>query len=248
MGEKLGLAAVHFPLILCRLLEGEVHPAIPGACTLCQEGNTQYRCLECMQSPALCKKYLHSTHLSTPFHWVEEWMGSYFKRQDLSETDFVLSLGHEGCICPHVLSKTKTSSFSVTHVNGIHKVKLQYCFCPGSKDMGEQLLNARLFPATWKKPQSTFTWQVLEDWHLDTLTSKKSSYDYVKKLRRLTNNASVHQVMVSLYFLPSLVCPSPQLPSGSLPRVHVRLPYMAILEDVQASWSLSWHHIPQPGQ
>ncbi|KAK0207492.1 hypothetical protein IW262DRAFT_1469444 [Armillaria fumosa] len=47
---------------------------------------------------------------------------------------------------------------------------------------------------TVAEPRSGFTFAVLRDFHLQTLTSKKSAYDYISAIRRKTNNAFCNNV------------------------------------------------------
>ncbi|RDX39433.1 hypothetical protein OH76DRAFT_1367526 [Lentinus brumalis] len=68
------------------------------------------------------------------------------------------------------------------------------CRCPSFLPWLDQLLLAQLFPASLNQPKSAFTFEVMSDAHLDTLTSKKSAYDYVRKLRRRTDNWCPHGV------------------------------------------------------
>ncbi|KAF7360834.1 hypothetical protein MSAN_01112700 [Mycena sanguinolenta] len=80
----------------------------------------------------------------------------------------------------------------VVHENGFHRVVIDFCSCPKNNrilDQWKQLLNVRLFPATWKRPTTVFTFAVMDQFHIHSLTSKKSAYDYVRALAKLTNNA-----------------------------------------------------------
>ena len=196
MAEKLCQAEKQFPHILACLFEREVHPGILGLCTMCHQRDATFRCQDCAQSRALCCQCLRNLHVHMPFHWIQEWNGDFFVRRDLSETGFVHHLGHEGAPCPHLPSDPAPLTLTITHTNGIHEVKTHICHCPGQRELVEQLILADLFPATWTKPQSVFTFDVLEDFHEDTLTSKKSAYDYVRKLRHRTNNSCAHHVQV----------------------------------------------------
>ncbi|RPD67426.1 hypothetical protein L227DRAFT_486469, partial [Lentinus tigrinus ALCF2SS1-6] len=101
-------------------------------------------------------------------------------------------LGHFGTRCDQSPTVVSPHVLTVTHTNGIHEVHVEYCHCPRCPSVYEQLLLAGLMPATSDKPASAFTFQVLDDAHEDLLTSKKSGYDYMRKLRRHTNNACAH--------------------------------------------------------
>ena len=207
-------ARAHIPDILRYLLAREAHPGIPGDCQHCKSAPALYRCRDCSEPPALCRRCMCAAHSNAPFHWVEEWVKPQpnvsqwcFKKRDLSELGFVYSLGHQGQKCPQVSSSTpRTNNFVVTHVNGIHAVRLQYCECtsPHRPSPEEQLVIAGLIPASFQKLQSAFTVDVLEDAHEDILASRKSSYDYMRKLRRRTHNWAAHTVTVGEFRLPWL--------------------------------------------
>ena len=84
----------------------------------------------------------------------------------------------------------------ITHVNGIHQCLVVPCECYPPVELLDQLLLAELFPATLIAPDTAFTFEVLADCHLDFLTSKKSTYDYVRKLQRRTDNSCASGVTV----------------------------------------------------
>ncbi|KAF7294743.1 hypothetical protein MIND_01011700 [Mycena indigotica] len=52
----------------------------------------------------------------------------------------------------------------------------------------EQLIEARLFPASWKRPETAFTFTALRHFHILSLTSKITPYDYVRSLSKLTDS------------------------------------------------------------
>lgn len=200
MGELLDQWQAHFPMILKRMLELEAQDSIPGLCQRCRLQAAQYRCRECAHPVAACEECIKFTHIQTPLHWVEKWNepGEYFDRVDLATLGHVWYLGHGGEPCPELSSLRDPTPrlFTVTHTNGIHVCKIMMCRCASYLPLLDQLLLAQLFPASVEQPQSVFTFAVMSDAHLDTLTSKKSSYDYIRKLRRLTNNAGAHKVKV----------------------------------------------------
>jgi hypothetical protein len=105
--------------------------------------------------------------------------------------------------CPNIDPRkaNETREFTIADHNGFHIRQLQFCRCrhPEKDDKDyEQLLAVRLFPATFTHPQTAFTFTVMKQFHIHTLASKKSAYDYVKALCMLTDNASNHDVTVSL--------------------------------------------------
>lgn len=76
----------------------------------------------------------------------------------------------------------------IVDVTGIHEIPVHYCSCPGPLPVSNdhQLLESGLFPATFKRVRTAFTFRVLDDFRLDNLESKTSAYHYYNKLRHLT--------------------------------------------------------------
>lgn len=196
-------------MLLNALLDMEAHAQIPGICQSCGKDPALYRCRECANSLGLCATCVKVAHVQTPLHWIEEWDAdaAHFNRIDLSSIGHVWHLGHHGAPCPELsrLRAPEPREMTVTHTNGIHVCKIMMCRCPSYPPLVRQLLRCQLFPATLEHPQSVFTFAVMTDSHLDTLTSKKSAYDYMQKLRRQTNNARAHAVKVIIFLLSRLL-------------------------------------------
>lgn len=53
-----------------------------------------------------------------------------------------------------------------------------------------------MFPASFKKIKTTFTFQVLDDFLTDNRECKTAAMNYFNKLRRLTSNTFPHTVPV----------------------------------------------------
>ncbi|KAF7372196.1 hypothetical protein MVEN_00078900 [Mycena venus] len=76
-------------------------------------------------------------------------------------------------------------------VTGIFLRRVRWCCCPGkdgnlvSPDL--QLLDAWIYPATSDKPTTAFTFNVLEEFALDSLECKTAALTFLSKLRRMTN-------------------------------------------------------------
>lgn len=81
-----------------------------------------------------------------------------------------------------------TSILTVLHVNGYHKLQVQYCNCIGSPEPYLQLLHAGLFPATHARPSTAFTFQLLKHFQRFNLASKTAVHNYHKALLHLTDN------------------------------------------------------------
>ena len=89
----------------------------------------------------------------------------------------------------------------IVDISGIHEIPVHYCTChdiPTPHD--SQLLDLGLFPATFKRIRTAFTFQVLDDFRMDNLESKTTAYQYYNKLRRVTNPAFPSSVQVSILY------------------------------------------------
>ncbi|KAJ3520759.1 hypothetical protein NMY22_g12606 [Coprinellus aureogranulatus] len=117
------------------------------------------------------------------------WDSGFFRPVSLKDLGLHLYLGHCGARCPNLSSTSSARPLVLVDTNGFHHVALHFCKCDGAPEEFIQLMRARLFPATVIQPSTAFSFDVLENFHNHTLTSKKSVYDYHDALTRLTNAA-----------------------------------------------------------
>ncbi|KAK6988503.1 hypothetical protein R3P38DRAFT_3332031 [Favolaschia claudopus] len=79
------------------------------------------------------------------------------------------------------------------HTTGIFVRRVGWCCC--SDEGGDtlphdlQLLDAKMYPASSNKPSTAFTFNVLDDFALDSLECKTAALTFLTKLRRMTNSA-----------------------------------------------------------
>lgn len=85
-------------------------------------------------------------------------------------------------------------------VTGYHYIRVRYCRCASQVPAHRQLLRAGLYPASQKRPQTVFTFQLLDDCYLDNLECKTAFNNYHNKLRRLTSKTFPHLVPVRLSY------------------------------------------------
>ncbi|KAK0243559.1 hypothetical protein EDD85DRAFT_988135 [Armillaria nabsnona] len=182
-----------FPMILDYILASKSNVTIGQPCS-CGEADSLCECLcnDCQHFEPSCRQCFIKPHLGNPWHWAEVWNSKFFERQDISELGHIVTIGHdrhEALHCPYGAVKDPLE-FHLIHTNGVHKTKVYFCRCPLTwRDRMESCLQSRIFPGTVAEPCSGFTFAVLQDFHLQTLTSKKSAYDYIFTIRRKTNNA-----------------------------------------------------------
>ncbi|KAG1821433.1 hypothetical protein EV424DRAFT_1346903 [Suillus variegatus] len=83
---------------------------------------------------------------------------------------------------------------TIVDKSGVHSLSIWYCHCPGALNPDMQLFQAGLFPASFTRPKTAFTFSVLDDFLLDNLEYGTSAMNYYSKIRRLTS--SIFPLMV----------------------------------------------------
>jgi len=81
--------------------------------------------------------------------------------------------------------------------SGVHRLGIKFCKCPGAMSPDIQLFQVGLFPASFSKPKTVFTFSVLDDFLLDNLECGTSAMNYFNKLRRITSGSFPHLIPVS---------------------------------------------------
>lgn len=191
-----------FDNIVQLLLRHHAHPLIGEPCS-CKSGRNSRRntiCHDCFQSTPSCEECFIQQHRLSPFHWAHVWdfeLG-FFIKKDISalSTPFSLHFNHSGNVCPNPLGDIN-NKFIVMASNGVHATLVRFCDCKAAPSKIEQLCNARLFPSTTRSPTSAFTFEVLKSFHVHSLQSKASAYDFIGAIQRLTDNVFTHNVPVS---------------------------------------------------
>ncbi|KIK12597.1 hypothetical protein PISMIDRAFT_120613 [Pisolithus microcarpus 441] len=89
---------------------------------------------------------------------------------------------------------------TIVDITGIHYMVIESCQCPNAEEYHLQLLRAKLWPSTFLKPSTAFTFAVLDDFLRDNLECGTSGMNYFSKLRRITSGLFPHLVPVSGYW------------------------------------------------
>lgn len=90
--------------------------------------------------------------------------------------------------------------FTVVDGNGIHSTRLAFCGCREQPpDKIKQLMRARLFPATTRDPHSAFTINMLKEFQMHNLESKKAAYDFLGAIQRLSDNSFTGDIAVCCF-------------------------------------------------
>ncbi|KAH8999945.1 hypothetical protein EDB86DRAFT_2802164 [Lactarius hatsudake] len=77
----------------------------------------------------------------------------------------------------------------ITMVNqtGVFEMEVLFCVCPNAGTNDEQLLQAGIFPSTFRHIETAFTFSVLDDFLADNLECKTTAQQYYSKLQSITN-------------------------------------------------------------
>ncbi len=169
-----------------------------------------------------------SIHQHLPFHNIEGWTGTHFKRVSFKSLGGVLYMGHSGHMCPHNNLKGKhkcadkepenspepAPSFfhqeypviTVIDCSGITNHSVCYCMCPKAPPEWQQLYQLGYLPGSTSRPTSAFTFQVLDYFSLDNDETKSSAQAFISKLCRLTDKIFPQDVNVSAFPAYDMLC------------------------------------------
>ena len=113
------------------------------------------------------------------------------------------------------------SNLIIVSSTGIFKRSVRWCHCAKSSDQYVQLLlQAKLFPASFKNPKTAFTFEVLDHFRVDALECKTAAMNFMSKIRRITDEAFPSRVPVSFPInsleFPLLTCGIGQISRATL--------------------------------
>ena len=110
-----------------------------------------------------------------------------------------VQLGHLNSTC--LLPQPGHKDFTVLHTNSLHYVAVHFCGCDQRVISNrQQLLRTEWFPATVHQPQTCTTFQLLELFHIITLTGKLPAHKFYKALEYLTDNTELKIPKVGLVY------------------------------------------------
>lgn len=89
-------------------------------------------------------------------------------------------------------------TFTVVNLTGVHSVYLFYCGCQGAPERRIQLLHVGWFAALMKSPETAFTFNFLNTFHLLNLQSKAALFGFWNAIRHKTDNTDTGNTKVSL--------------------------------------------------
>ena len=94
--------------------------------------------------------------------------------------------------------------------HGIHRVLVSFCFgldknTRQATSETTQLLRNGLWPATWNRPETAFTIELLSDFEALAKRAQVTGRDYFEFLRQKTSHADAHELPVRV--VPILLWP-----------------------------------------
>lgn len=92
------------------------------------------------------------------------------------------------------------SNLIIVSSTGIFKRWVIWCRCANAAQPYVQLLRAKLFPASFKRPSTAFTFEVLDHFRIDALECKTAAMNFISKLVRISNEAFPADVPVSIFW------------------------------------------------
>ncbi|TFK58068.1 hypothetical protein BDN72DRAFT_782554, partial [Pluteus cervinus] len=86
-------------------------------------------------------------------------------------------------------SGSKARMSCIVDVTGVHELPVMYCQCIPAVPHAHQAVALDLWPASFKRIKTLFTFRLLSDFRMDNLETKATAWSYFQKLRRVTNPA-----------------------------------------------------------
>ncbi|KAI0055066.1 hypothetical protein BV25DRAFT_1873220 [Artomyces pyxidatus] len=174
-------------------LEGLGRHAEDSLCMRCHETAACVRCVDCVGSPFVCEGCICAAHQLEPYHRVEKWNGTFFENHSLSKAGLILQLGHDGLSCPN--PRDHTTQLTVIDITGVHMLSVKFCDCADARTAPNyiQVLRARLWPSTVKRPRTATTFRTCKLFHALTMQGKTNAYDFWNALCRMTDSSGLRR-------------------------------------------------------
>ena len=214
-----------------------------GALCNCKRGPALFRCAGqeyCFGAKLFCQACILLHHKWLPFHRTEQWNGKAFLDCSLAKLGFILYLGHNGDKCPNLSETTSPRRMVIIHTNGFHNMLIHFCHCSMAISEAFQLCDAQLFPATMIRPQTAFTFSVLDNCHIHTLSSKKPLYDYHDALAKMTSPTFPQDILVCRKPKPSWIF-NAKIYLEQIYRAESCLQSLDTSGCCTSPWTGSWH-------
>lgn len=131
--------------------------------------------------------------------YSQYWRNGFFDRTSLHSLGFICYLGHGGDPC---LIESKPYNLTIVDANGWHRVRIGFCTCDTSTPWREryrQLIRMRWYPASFNRPRTAFSFDLLETFHKITLQGKLNLYDFYLATMQKSDNQGRSKPVVSYH-------------------------------------------------
>lgn len=117
---------------------------------------------------------------------------------------------------------------------GVQEHAVRFCQCEGAESEDLQLLRSKLFPASYTRPRTASTFNVLADYSIETVECKTPPLSFFNKLQRISDNVFPHSIKVNR--LGHSRASSDVSVPESLPRVHAHRARLDKSEESTMVW------------
>ena len=169
-----------------------------------------YWCTDCFLQPLFCTSCYWEQHVKHPLHQAKQWVDQFFDDSSLCLVSIILELSRQYIDTVQAVMEIQLSHgehwclVSATAGDPLEidedsweDIEFTYCNCTGAAEKHIQLFWSQLFLASLLKPQTAFTFWVLDDFLWDNVECGTLAMNYFSKLRWITSNAFPHLVPVS---------------------------------------------------
>ncbi|KAI0671448.1 hypothetical protein C8Q78DRAFT_973243 [Trametes maxima] len=177
-------------------------PPEPMTCSTCQRLASRLpggaisllQCLDHLHSQHRCLDCTLQAHRGTPFHNVQVWDAKleHWRKVTTKELGYVEYLGHGGKPCEARNNVART--LTIVHERGIEDMDVLFCKCASAQEEPYQLIQARMWPATWKHPETATTLSALRMFDGLNHDANVNVHDYLKHLKNMTDATFAHEV------------------------------------------------------
>ncbi len=182
------------------IFKREADPTTSEPCS-CNRGTRAVKCFECRSLPLLCQDCWLEAHQHNSLHWAHVWSNEngFFVKHDISTLGHSIPLLHS--VNEPCTRAKEPQLFIIADVNGVHATKVTFCGCEKGRNMDKwtQLFMLDLFPSTVREPQSAFTFELLRQYEMLVTQAQVTAHQFMKSLRRLTDNVFTGNVPVSCF-------------------------------------------------
>lgn len=122
------------------------------------------------------------------------WQDGFYQRASLPELGLRFYVGHQQTPCPFA---DPPKRIFVIDLNGAHDVDVQFCACEEVENY-LQLMREGWYPASFDRPQTAFTFDLLDTYHKLTLQGKLNLHDFYSSIMQKTDNCGRKKILVSI--------------------------------------------------